>query len=77
MAGGPLPRGSLFTGRTVADPEERKRLYAEASAILQEDLPIIYVYHEVWLYGLDDALEGFTAYPDGMIRLEGVKRAAS
>jgi peptide/nickel transport system substrate-binding protein len=67
----------LNEARTVADPEERKRLYAQAAEILQEDLPIIYLYHEARLYGLDDAIEGFTAHPDGMIRLEGVKRAGS
>lgn len=67
----------LNEARTVADAEERKRLYAQAAEILQEDLPIIYLYHEARLYGLDDAIEGFTAHPDGMIRLEGVKRAGS
>ncbi len=35
-------------------------------------MPIIYLYHPVWIWALDDAIEGFTPYPDGMIRLHGV-----
>ncbi len=53
--------------------EERKALYAEAQAILSEDMPIIYLYHPSWIWALDASIEGFAPYPDGMIRLENVK----
>jgi peptide/nickel transport system substrate-binding protein len=35
-------------------------------------MPIVYLYHPVWIWALDEAIEGFQAYPDGMIRLHGV-----
>lgn len=62
----------LNAARTSTDPETRKESYAAALAILQEQSPIVYLYHPVWIWAHDAALEGFTAYPDGMIRLEGV-----
>ncbi len=65
----------LNEARTVSDDAERKELYDEARAILNEDLPIMYLYHQTWLTGLAEGVEGFTAYPDGMMRLEGVRLA--
>jgi peptide/nickel transport system substrate-binding protein len=65
----------LNAARTSTDPATRKESYDAALAILGEDLPIIYLYHETWLWALDDRIEGFTPYPDGMIRLQGVSFA--
>ena len=62
----------LNEARTVTDEATRKDLYDQAREILNEDLPIVYLYHETWLTALDSSVEGFTAYPDGMMRLEGV-----
>ena len=53
----------------------RKASYDAAQAILLKDLPIIYLYHPVWFWALTKKLEGFVPYPDGMIRLQGVKFA--
>ena len=62
----------LDKARTTTDTAERKQYYDQARDILVEDLPIIYLYHQTWIWGLRDAVSGFTPYPDGMIRLEGV-----
>ncbi|CTQ31997.1 ABC transporter substrate-binding protein [Jannaschia rubra] len=62
----------LNEARTLADEGERKALYDQARAILQEEAPIVYLYHDTWITGLDKSVEGFVPYPDGMIRLEGV-----
>lgn len=62
----------LNAARTTNALEERQEYYNQARDILAEDNPIIYLYHQTWIWGLDSALEGFTPYPDGMIRLEGV-----
>lgn len=62
----------LNTARKSADIEERKISYDAATKILQEELPIIYLYHQTWIWGLSPKLKGFNAYPDGMIRLEEV-----
>lgn len=63
----------LDAARTSNDLAERKKNYDAARTILAEDMPIIYLYHPTWIWALDDKIEGFTPYPDGMIRLENVK----
>ncbi|MCL3883253.1 ABC transporter substrate-binding protein [Marivita sp. GX14005] len=62
----------LNEARTISDTAERKKLYDEARAILNDELPIVYLYHQTWLTALADGVDGFVAYPDGMMRLEGV-----
>ncbi|MCV6585279.1 MAG: ABC transporter substrate-binding protein [Marinibacterium sp.] len=64
----------LDSARTSTDLATRKANYDAARVILQEDLPLIYLYHVTWIWALDTDLSGFTAYPDGMIRLEGVTK---
>lgn len=63
----------LNEARVTTDVETRKKAYDAARDILSQDLPIIYVYHETWLWALDSKIEGFVPYPDGMIRLENVR----
>lgn len=66
----------LLDGARISnDNAVRKESYDKALAILAEDMPIIYLYHQVWIWALDDKIEGFVPYPDGMIRLQGVKFA--
>ncbi|MGP9766457.1 ABC transporter substrate-binding protein [Halomonas sp. AOP13-D3-9] len=62
----------LNEARRSTDVETRKESYHAAGDILNEDLPLVYLYHEVWLWAYASSVEGFTPYPDGMIRLEGV-----
>lgn len=65
----------LNEARTSTDPAVRKAKYDEAGKILSDELPIIYLYHQTWLWAMDAKVEGFVPYPDGMIRLAGVKKA--
>ena len=65
---------ALNEARLSTDPAVRKESYNAAVAIQQEDMPIIYLYHPVWIWALDDSLSGFQPYPDGMIRLHGVAK---
>ncbi len=62
----------LNKARTSTDAAERKASYDAANAILREELPIIYLYHQTWLWAMSNKINGFQAYPDGMIRLSGV-----
>lgn len=62
----------LDEARTSNDLATRLANYNAASAILNEDLPIIYLYHQTWIWALSNDVQGFVAYPDGMIRLQGV-----
>ncbi|MEM7442155.1 MAG: ABC transporter substrate-binding protein [Pseudomonadota bacterium] len=62
----------LNEARVTTDASVRGESYDAAREILNEELPIVYLYHQTWIWALDDGIQGFTAYPDGMIRLEGV-----
>jgi peptide/nickel transport system substrate-binding protein len=63
---------ALNAARTQADTASRKAQYDIARDVLIDDAPLVYLYHESWITALDAGIEGYTAYPDGMIRLEGV-----
>jgi peptide/nickel transport system substrate-binding protein len=65
----------LNEAKTEADFDARKRLYGEALAILQDELPIVYVYHQPFPYVLAAGIEGFEPIPTGLISLRGVTRA--
>jgi len=62
----------LNEARLTPVVEERQALYQAAQDILQDDLPIIYVYHQPWPFVLSNAVQDFKPYPDGMLRLKGV-----
>ncbi len=66
----------LNEARAINDDEKRKALYDAAQAILQDELPIIYTYYQPWPFVTAKKVEGFKPYPDGMIRLKGVKFAS-
>ncbi|MEO3999315.1 ABC transporter substrate-binding protein [Mesorhizobium sp. CAU 1732] len=65
----------LDEARVTPDTQARQPLYKQAQDILQDELPIIYIYHQPWPFVLSSAVEGFKAYPDGMLRLQGVSLA--
>ncbi|QPH54529.1 ABC transporter substrate-binding protein [Pontivivens ytuae] len=64
----------LNEARLSTDPAVRRESYNAAIALQQTDMPVIYLYHPVWIWALDDSVSGFQAYPDGMIRLHGVSQ---
>lgn len=64
----------LGAARGAVDPAERKKYYDQARAILDQDLPLIYLYHSTWIWGMSGNITGFVPYPDGLLRLEGVSR---
>jgi peptide/nickel transport system substrate-binding protein len=60
----------------TSDFEPRRKLYDEAQTILQDELPIIYLYHQPWPFVLSKGLKGFTPNPTGVISIKGVTRAS-
>lgn len=62
----------LEEARGIKDQAQRKALYDQAQEILQDELPIVYLYYQPWTFATRANLKGFTAHPDGMIRLKGV-----
>ena len=62
----------LNDARLTTDEAKRKEDYSKAMNIMMDELPIIYLWHQVWFWGVSPKVQGFTPYPDGMIRLQGV-----
>ncbi len=65
----------LLDARQSQDNAVRKQKYDAAEAILNEDLPIIFIGHQAWIWGYNKKVSGFVPSPDGMIRLIGVKKS--
>lgn len=65
----------LNEARTVPDVVARKAIYDKARTILSKDSHNIYLYYQPWPFVLAKNVQGFKAYPDGMIRLQGVTLA--
>jgi len=66
----------LNEARVINDEAKRKQLYDQAQEILKQDLPIIYTYYQPWPFVHTKKVQNFKPYPDGMIRLKGVKFAS-
>ncbi|MBG9798435.1 ABC transporter substrate-binding protein [Brevibacillus laterosporus] len=58
----------LSDARSELDEQKRKALYDKAMAILQDEAPYIYIYHNYDKFGLSKKVKGFTYVPDGIIR---------
>ena len=63
----------LTKARQVAEPAERKKLYDRATEILLRDVSRIHLWHRRVFTGYSARITGFTPYPDGIIRLKGLK----
>ena len=65
----------LNDARASTDEAVRKEKYDVAAKILDEDLPVIYLGHQSWIWAIKKDVTGFVPSPDGMIRLLGVKKS--
>jgi peptide/nickel transport system substrate-binding protein len=63
----------LDAARTTGTQDERMTHYAKIAAHILADRPIIYLWHQKWLYAMSNKLAGFTPYPDGLIRPQGIE----
>jgi len=62
----------LDAARGIDVKDERMAAYAKLAAITLADRPIIYLWHQKWLYAMSSKLNGFMPYPDGLIRPQGI-----
>ena len=62
----------LNQARSVSDTAERKALYDRAGEQYLPNRNIIYLYHQNLFFPHTSALQGFEAYPDGILRWQGV-----
>lgn len=65
----------LNDARRSVDPKVRKAKYDAAGVILADELPIIFIGHQPWLWAMNKKVTGFVPSPDGMIRLTDVTKA--
>lgn len=63
----------LDAARAAGDPAERYDLYRQAAERYLPNRHIIYLYHQQLFFPHTADLEGFVAYPDGLIRLQDVR----
>ncbi|KAA0691972.1 ABC transporter substrate-binding protein [Neorhizobium sp. P12A] len=66
----------LNQAKVTPDFDARKKLYDDAQSVLQDELPIIYLYHQPWPFVLSKDIKGFTPLPTGLISLKGVTKGA-
>jgi peptide/nickel transport system substrate-binding protein len=64
--------GALDAARTAANPAERLADYRQVAEHTLQDLPLIYLWHNKWLWAATPRLKGFIPYPDGLIRPQGL-----
>ena len=64
----------LDEARASTDDAVRKQKYDAAAVILNDDMPMIFLGHQSWIWAMKKGVTGFVANPDGMIRLQGVKK---
>ncbi|OZI29175.1 ABC transporter substrate-binding protein [Bordetella genomosp. 1] len=65
----------LDEARSISDEGKRRALYSQVLQKMQAERPQIYLYYLPWVFGVQKKVEGFVAYPDGLIRLKDVKVA--
>ena len=63
----------LDAARTLDTGADRLAHYRKVAEHILQDLPLIYLYHAKWLYAYTARLSGFTPYPDGLIRPQGLR----
>lgn len=63
----------LKSARSEVGQDQRMALYTKAAGILLADLPTIPLYHPSWFYGAKAGIDGINIYPDGLLRVTGLK----
>jgi peptide/nickel transport system substrate-binding protein len=63
----------LTKARETPSPAERKKLYDRATEIMVREVPRILLWHRRVFTGYSARVKGFTPYPDGIIRLQGLR----
>jgi peptide/nickel transport system substrate-binding protein len=69
----PAFEDALARGRGETDPGKRAAIYNEVAAIYLTDRPMLPLFNIAWLFAHNSKLAGFTAVPDGLIRLQGLR----
>jgi len=63
----------LAAARATDNRAERLAHYEKVAERVLADRPIIYLWHPKWLYAMSRQVAGFSPYPDGLIRPQGLR----
>lgn len=63
---------TLEEAREVADTAKRRDLYGQMYAQETKDLPIMYLWFQKSIVGMQARVQGYRQVPDGIVRLQGV-----
>jgi peptide/nickel transport system substrate-binding protein len=64
---------ALQDARLVTDPAKRKASYETLAKLVQEEEPLLYLYHRRIIIAHTTRLEGYKQMPDGLVRVIGLK----
>ncbi|WP_028135204.1 ABC transporter substrate-binding protein [Bradyrhizobium japonicum] len=64
---------ALQDARLVTDPAKRKASYETLAKLVQEEEPLLYLYHRRIIIAHTTRLEGYRQMPDGLVRVIGLK----
>eukprot|EP01036_Dinobryon_divergens_P059633 gene59633-79556_t len=63
----------LDEARIKGTTAERKAVYEKATAKMNDEGGIIYLYHRLVIIAHSTRLQGYTQMPDGLVRVKGLK----
>jgi peptide/nickel transport system substrate-binding protein len=68
-------QAALNEARAVNEPAGRKAAYEKALTQIDADKPLIYLYHQAYIFAYSSKLQGYKQAPDGIIRPQDIKIA--
>jgi peptide/nickel transport system substrate-binding protein len=68
----PTVDSDLDAARAASGVPARLADYTKVADITLKELPIIYLWHQKWIWAMTRKLHGFVPYPDGLIRPQGL-----
>jgi len=70
-----VTQAALNEARAVTEPARRKAAYEKALTQINADMPLIYLYHQAYIFAYSAKLQGYKQAPDGIIRPQDIKIA--
>jgi peptide/nickel transport system substrate-binding protein len=64
---------ALEDARLITDQDKRKTIYETLAKLVQDEEPILYLYHRRIIIAHTTRLEGYKQMPDGLVRVIGLK----
>jgi peptide/nickel transport system substrate-binding protein len=63
----------VAASRSTTDIAKRQAAWNGMAKIMLDERPIVYLYHRKWFWAFTNKLSGFVEYPDGLVRVVGMK----